>query len=183
MTSLRWARGAVAALAVALVAAGCAQGGQRIDQAPEAAEAADALGSGTSPEATTSRPVVETPRRTLASETGINEAGEPKVDAPAEPGPDDPSEPGPDTTADPSPDTATQPEPDGVTQPDTTTDGDGVIDVVWTTPSAPSAREDPEPRGYIADAVGVNEAGASLVAYMGLPIVTTRSTPWNCRSR
>ena len=269
------------ALAVALVAAGCAQGGQRIDQAPEAVAAADALGSGTFPEATTSRPVVETPRTTLASETGINEAGEPKVDAPSEPGPDTIADPSPDaatqpepdgvtqpdTTADLSPDTATQPEPDGVTQPDTTADlspdtgvderddpnfpedpnpedagqfglliqrrlepaasgcdspfvapggriglsaggfapnsevsfdargvtisgaefsitipattadGDGVIDVVWTTPSAPSAREDPEPRGYIADAVGVNEAGTSLVAYMGLPIVAYPGTP------
>ncbi len=62
------------------------------------------------------------------------------------------------------------------TIPPTTADGEGLIDVVWTVPEAPPAGEDPEPRAYIAEAVGVGRGGEEYVAYMVQPLVAYPGT-------
>ena len=58
-----------------------------------------------------------------------------------------------------------------VTIPPATADDEGLIDVVWAIPAAPSPQEDPEPRAYIAEAVGVDASGTAFVAYMVEPLV------------
>ena len=62
------------------------------------------------------------------------------------------------------------------TIPPATADDEGVIDVVWAIPAAPSAQEDPEPRAYIAEAVGVDASGAAFVSYMVEPLVAYPGT-------
>ena len=64
-----------------------------------------------------------------------------------------------------------------ITIPPTTADGDGLIDVVWAVPEAPPTEDDPEPRGYIAEAEGMDTSGAALVAYMIEPLVAYPGTP------
>ena len=62
------------------------------------------------------------------------------------------------------------------TIPPATADDEGLIDVVWAIPAAPAAQEDPEPRAYIAEAVGVDASGAAFVSYMVEPLVAYPGT-------
>ena len=61
--------------------------------------------------------------------------------------------------------------------PTVTADGEGFIEAPWTVPEAPPAREDPVPRAYVAEAIGVDASGETFVAQMVVPIVAYPGAP------
>ena len=57
-----------------------------------------------------------------------------------------------------------------------TADADGVVDVLWSVPSAPAASVDAAPRGYLVNASGVGPGGGTHSAYMIEPLVAYPAT-------
>ena len=54
--------------------------------------------------------------------------------------------------------------------PAATVDGDGVLDLAWTVPSAPAASEDPLPRFYYVTAAGTGADGGAIELRMAQPV-------------
>ena len=52
-----------------------------------------------------------------------------------------------------------------------TADADGVVDVLWSVPSAPAASVDAAPRAYLVQASGASAGGGTHTAYMIEPLV------------
>ena len=64
----------------------------------------------------------------------------------------------------------------GVSVPAAVADGEGLLEALWTVPTAPPIDQDPYPRAYVVDASGAGAAGGTHSAYMVEPLVAYQGT-------
>ncbi len=64
----------------------------------------------------------------------------------------------------------------GLSVPAAVADSEGLLEVLWTVPSAPPADQDAAPRAYVVDASGSGAGGGTHTAYMAEPLVAYPQT-------